>query len=195
MLDDFLRQAMKERAWSIPRLAEACDVNPGLVARWVSKNARYRVTPGPASCKKIAAALGLDPDYVLELAGHREHTRPREPVEADTDDPVDQAIRARMKAFESIVRTYPKAVRLSVIEANIKMAELFRDMTTVTGPGDDTVSEPTRSATTAEGSPPDAIQHRYLVHPEMAPALVTRLGLDTRVLAIGRRPALAGITR
>lgn len=72
VLDEFLKESMRERGWKIPQLAEACDVNPGLAARWVSANPRYRVNPGPASCVKIAAAFGLDPDYVLELAGHRQ---------------------------------------------------------------------------------------------------------------------------
>lgn len=70
-MGEYLRQQMEARGWNIPRLAEACDVNPGLVARWVTSNTRYRVTPSPASCEKIAAALGVDLDDLLEMAGHR----------------------------------------------------------------------------------------------------------------------------
>ena len=68
---EFLKTTMRERGWNIARLAEACDVDISLASKWVSENARRRVIPGPASCEKIAAALDLDPDYVLELAGHR----------------------------------------------------------------------------------------------------------------------------
>lgn len=73
---------MRERGWTIARLAEACDVSDGLAAKWVSENPRLRVIPSPKSCEKIADALGVDPDEVLELAGHRKAREPRTEVDA-----------------------------------------------------------------------------------------------------------------
>jgi transcriptional regulator with XRE-family HTH domain len=70
-MNTFLRQAMRDRGWTIPQLAEACEVAVGLAQRWVSENPHYRVTPNPLSCAKIATALGVDLDQVLALAGHR----------------------------------------------------------------------------------------------------------------------------
>jgi transcriptional regulator with XRE-family HTH domain len=69
---DLLRTVVHERfGGSVTRLAEACGVSIQLASKWVAEDPRKRVTPGPASCEKIADALGYDPDYILELAGHR----------------------------------------------------------------------------------------------------------------------------
>lgn len=70
-MQEFLKEEMALRHWNVSRLAEACDVSIGLAAKWVSDNPRYHVRPSPTSCAKIAAALGVDLDRVLELAGHR----------------------------------------------------------------------------------------------------------------------------
>jgi transcriptional regulator with XRE-family HTH domain len=70
-LFDLLKREMHTRHWNVSRLAEACGADVALTSRWVAENPERRVTPGPRSCQKIAEALDLDPDYVLELAGHR----------------------------------------------------------------------------------------------------------------------------
>lgn len=68
----YLKEELAGRGWSITRLAESADVSVGLAAKWLAENPRRRVNPSPSSCVKIARALGVSPDYVLELAGHRE---------------------------------------------------------------------------------------------------------------------------
>ncbi len=112
-ITDLLRETMQERfGGSVTRLAEACDVSVQLASKWVSENARYRVTPGPASCEKIAAAFCLDPDYVMELAGHR---KPR--ADAADLDQVEQLIRARTAEMREAVRGVPRVFWATIINS------------------------------------------------------------------------------
>lgn len=87
-VDEYLRDKMRERGWNIARLAEACDVSDGLASKWLSANPRYRVTPSPPSCEKIADALGVDLDELLVLAGHRP-SRGASPVATAAPDEVE----------------------------------------------------------------------------------------------------------
>lgn len=57
---------------NISKFAYACETTPSMAAKWVAEDPRRRVTPSPASCRKIAHGLRVDLDYVLALAGHRE---------------------------------------------------------------------------------------------------------------------------
>jgi transcriptional regulator with XRE-family HTH domain len=114
-MNKFLRQAMRERGWTIPQLAEACDISLGLAQRWVSQNPRYRVIPSPASCAKIAHALDLEADYVLEVAGHRQPTTLADPVQSELD--------ARLAHLSRVLGHYPRAFWLAVIEASERMAD------------------------------------------------------------------------
>ena len=67
-----LRQAIDERFnGNLTALADALGVPVQSVSKWVYENPSKRSNPWPASCAKIADGLGLDHDYVLELAGHR----------------------------------------------------------------------------------------------------------------------------
>jgi transcriptional regulator with XRE-family HTH domain len=50
--------------------ASRVGVSKQLAHKWVTTLPDYRVKPSPASCAKIASALGVDADYILELAGH-----------------------------------------------------------------------------------------------------------------------------
>lgn len=69
----FLRQRLSDAfKGNISRFAEACDSTPSMASKWISDDPRRRVTPSSASCKKIARGLRINPDYVLQLAGHRE---------------------------------------------------------------------------------------------------------------------------
>lgn len=112
-MDEFLKSEMHARGWNVPRLAEACDVNPGLAARWVTTNERYRVTPSPSSCEKIATALGADLDYVLELAGHR-RSRTAPPRETD---PLEQYIRQNTAEMYGVLDGIPRPYWPTVIKA------------------------------------------------------------------------------
>jgi transcriptional regulator with XRE-family HTH domain len=99
-LDDYLRRALRDRGWNVPQFAEACDVSVGLAAKWVSENQRYRVRPSPASCLKIAQALGVDSDVILGLAGHRPQ---REGSVHDQVDARRQVVRDQLDRWLSAV--------------------------------------------------------------------------------------------
>jgi transcriptional regulator with XRE-family HTH domain len=47
-------------------------VSPARVSEWLGG----KYLPSPASCLRLADALGVDPDAVLTLAGHRVATEP-----------------------------------------------------------------------------------------------------------------------
>jgi transcriptional regulator with XRE-family HTH domain len=81
-LFDVLKSALRERDWTIPYFARMCAVSPQLAYKWLAEHESQRIIPGPKSCEKIAAALGFDPDYVLELAGHRKPRQPRADIDA-----------------------------------------------------------------------------------------------------------------
>jgi transcriptional regulator with XRE-family HTH domain len=100
-VNEYLRETVVTRGWTIPRLPDACDVAVGLAQRWVSENPRYRVTPNPRSCEKIAAALDIDPDYLLEMAGHRHARTERAHV---VDDPGLAAVTAAWPRLDDGLR-------------------------------------------------------------------------------------------
>ena len=63
---DWLKSELVERRISMAELARMMHVNPGAVSRWAS-NQRL---PDPESCRRIALALGISQNLVLEKAGH-----------------------------------------------------------------------------------------------------------------------------
>jgi transcriptional regulator with XRE-family HTH domain len=70
-LFDFLKTELRARDWSMTDLARKAGCSKQIVSQWLAEDESLRIKPSPASCKKIAEALGLDLDYVLDLAGHR----------------------------------------------------------------------------------------------------------------------------
>lgn len=63
---------LDEREWRPVDLARRMQPdNPASMASSISKWIRGVRQPDPASCERLALILGADPDYVLELAGHR----------------------------------------------------------------------------------------------------------------------------
>lgn len=76
-LGDELDRQGRKRRW----LAIEVGVHPETVSRWVDNEA----IPDAANCVKIADALGVDRDFLLDLAGHRPDAR--EP-EIDLSDPL-----------------------------------------------------------------------------------------------------------
>jgi transcriptional regulator with XRE-family HTH domain len=69
-----MRQEMARRAWRQADFARAAGVDVSMVSRWL----RGR-RPETASLERIAAALGVDVDALLTMAGHR----PRSPHDDD----------------------------------------------------------------------------------------------------------------
>jgi hypothetical protein len=141
---ELLTSKMRERfGGSVTRLSEACDVSVALGSRWVHEDERKRIVPGPASCEKIAIGLDLDPDYVLELAGHRK-ARPA----AATVDPVRSELDARLAKLGATLSKYPRAVWLAVLEANERMADALHH-----AEAEPPVSAPSEGGVSASGQP------------------------------------------
>jgi|SRR5579859_1939131 len=139
-ISDVLRESMQSRfGGSVTRLAEACDVSVQLASKWVAESERKRITPGPKSCQKIAAALGLDPDYVLELAGHRPHdseSTPQNPRLSAFIAAVEAAFHS-MSAQEWEVREEAGRALFAVQPANGR-----RDRETLPAPGGRRANDP-----------------------------------------------------
>jgi transcriptional regulator with XRE-family HTH domain len=74
-ISDYLREAIRLRGWTVKQFAAEADVSFSSAWKWLSADDRYRLTPSPANCAKIAGALGQDTDVLLELAGHRSPRR------------------------------------------------------------------------------------------------------------------------
>jgi transcriptional regulator with XRE-family HTH domain len=72
----WLQDEMDKRRWSESELARQTGILPSVINRW--KRGEYG--PNANSCVKIANALGVDPQFVMELAGHE----PRQRVPEDT---------------------------------------------------------------------------------------------------------------
>lgn len=62
-----LRRIMEERGLSGRQIAAYANVSPNTVNLWL----RGAYVPRPASCAKLATALGVPLDEMLRLAGHR----------------------------------------------------------------------------------------------------------------------------
>ena len=58
------------------------------------------MTPSPASCRRIARALAVNPDRVLAAAGHRS----AEPGEGQPASPFEAEIRYRVRRYERLLR-------------------------------------------------------------------------------------------
>jgi transcriptional regulator with XRE-family HTH domain len=98
LLFEFLGDRIRERSWTIPHFAKAVGVSPQLAYKWMAEDPAYRITPGPKSCEKIASALGVDLDSVLELAGHRPQRSPELQLSARR-----QSIRAQLDQWLTAV--------------------------------------------------------------------------------------------
>jgi transcriptional regulator with XRE-family HTH domain len=73
-LAELLRREMSARGMTNGQLAEVCGASQSLVSRW-----RNGVSiPQPRSCTCIAETFGLDPNYVLRMAGHLRAEVPEE---------------------------------------------------------------------------------------------------------------------
>ena len=75
----WLRHQLARREWSGADLARRLDVSTGRVSEWTSGKRR----PNPRTCIHLADVLGMDPDQVLAIAGHRVHPEPLDDPKAD----------------------------------------------------------------------------------------------------------------
>jgi transcriptional regulator with XRE-family HTH domain len=81
----WMRGEMQRRQWRQTDFARAAGINVSMVSRWL----RGR-RPDPTSLEKVAAALGIDLDALLTLAGHR-------PPAARDDDPRVASLVAKVR--------------------------------------------------------------------------------------------------
>lgn len=78
-IPSWLRRQLTRREWSAADLARRLDVPSARVSEWISGKRR----PNPQTCIRLADALGVDPDTVLAIAGHRITPAPLEDPKAD----------------------------------------------------------------------------------------------------------------
>lgn len=94
----WLRRQLQRREMRQADLARRVGTSPGTVSSWVNGQ---RV-PDPASCDRIADALGVDVDEVLMLAGHRPRIEEEESQE--------------VRDLAALMRGMPAHVRRQVVE-------------------------------------------------------------------------------
>jgi transcriptional regulator with XRE-family HTH domain len=85
---EWMQEEMSRREWRQADFARAAGVDVSMVSRWL----RGR-RPDPASLERVAAALGVDLDALLTLAGHR----PRSPRD---DDPRVATLIAKVRQVQ-----------------------------------------------------------------------------------------------
>ena len=119
---DHLQGWLDQRGWTRYRLAAEADLSESLVSKWLHPDRRRRVVPGPASCRKVAHALGLNADDVLALAGHRDAVP--EPINPEPDPSRYLDLFSlpawKRQAVEAIWRHGEPAHRRSFVRTNVQ---------------------------------------------------------------------------
>lgn len=85
---EWVREELGRRGWRQADFARAVSVDVSMVSRWL-----HGRRPDPASLERVAAALGVDLDALLTLAGHR-------PRSARDDDPRVATLAAKVRQIE-----------------------------------------------------------------------------------------------
>ncbi len=85
---EWLREEMRRREWRQADFARTAGLDVSMVSRWL-----HGRRPDPASLERIAAALGVDLDVLLTVAGHRRHS-PRD------DDPRVASLIAKVRQVQ-----------------------------------------------------------------------------------------------
>ena len=101
----WLRNQLDRLDWTAADLARRVQVNKGRVSEWTSGKRR----PSSQTCIRLADALGVDPDELLAVAGHRVSQQPLD----DQKTRIIALIRradlspATMNGLEAMLRSYP----------------------------------------------------------------------------------------
>lgn len=162
---EFLKDQLRERQWSIPQLAKAARVSIGLAYKWVAEDPAYRVNPSPASCRKLAAGLGIDEDRMLEIAGHR--TPRAGDDEAKPGENILELAEEMARTLEE--RGWPKAMWTTVARASMTLVQSAPTIpawaagqatseTPVITPGPTPVTRPTTAGTPPADGDDDQLQ-------------------------------------
>lgn len=101
-LRDWLNEQMRQRGWSPADLARAYNraagepdkQRYGMVHGWTRSTTKGNARrPGPKAIHTLAEVFGVDPDYLMSLAGYRVKDAP-------TDDPVRADLWARIERLD-----------------------------------------------------------------------------------------------
>jgi transcriptional regulator with XRE-family HTH domain len=103
---DWLKEELRRRNWSQSELGRRSGILPSVISRWL----RCEWGPDASSALKVANALGVDVDFVLELAGHERRQRFPESTNArqlkSMIDHIDWYKPGRFNTIEGIFRIY-----------------------------------------------------------------------------------------
>ncbi len=75
----WLKGELARREWRPRDLARRMEASEGTISHWAN-DIRF---PNPAAVRRIAAALGIDVDYLLTVAGHRPPNSALDPTSAE----------------------------------------------------------------------------------------------------------------
>jgi transcriptional regulator with XRE-family HTH domain len=112
----WLRDEMEKRRWNESELGRQTGILPSVINRW----GRGEYGPNANSCVKIANALGVDPQFVMELAGHK----PRQRV------PESTGVQQLLSAIRYI--DWEKPGRFTTIDGIFRMYQLEDSSESVT---------------------------------------------------------------
>ena len=102
----WLKQELARRRWNQSELARRMDVLPSAVSKWMSLEWR----PDSNNCLRLSNVLGIDADFILELAGHARRTRIPESTNArqlkSMVDYIDWYKPGRYATVEGIMRMF-----------------------------------------------------------------------------------------
>jgi hypothetical protein len=122
---EWLESKLAERGWSAADLTAASRdaVNPrgldsGLISRWRRKGALAVVPTQAKTLNRLARALSVPETEVYEAAGLMPASG-----SAKRNDPVQSELDTRLARLGATLRKYPRAVWVSVMEANDRMAD------------------------------------------------------------------------
>lgn len=103
---DWLQGELDRRRFSQSELGRRTGIQPSVISRWL----RLEWGPDATSCLKVANALGVDVDFVLEIAGHQRRDRFPESTNARQlkamIDHIDWYKPDRFSTVEGIFRIY-----------------------------------------------------------------------------------------
>lgn len=117
----YLRRMTKRPGWSVARLAREAQVNRATIFRWLKGDGGVNVD----SVRRVAQALGDDPDNALRAAGNSGQVvtpAQDEEVALIMAAPVDDELRQRMLAKLYERRERDREQRIADFQAMIDLA-------------------------------------------------------------------------
>ncbi len=121
---DWLDRTLQERGWTGADLQRASrrspmerGLDPGLISRYRKPGPDW-TQPSTENCRRIAAALHVDPDDVLVLAGHR--APPPISEEELIEDPLFQEVQAALPELREALEGIPEVWRRTVVRNTIR---------------------------------------------------------------------------